>query len=361
MHQLLARPLKALNDAALAVVVVVTTLGAGCGELLTPDKVRDHLENPRAAVDDDTMGRTARDFFSAQRASSAQSLAFFARDDGGETSNLAGAWAAGDETWRRSMNFAAGDDVGDVLCAANLAAAIIIFDGCEAGDNCEANLEVDSCVLRIGDGADENAKGKIVFKLKNTTNADFQRTELRLTFEDFEVTGSDDDTADYFDGLLAIETTEFLDRDDGAADRVEVILAADITQQTRRLERFPIFDDGKISSTRATAGVRFIASDGETEDSVGVELLAFVDEDDNARDQSVVLRFGANSKEVSPDLTLADATLEVEGTNGSFSCKWSAAEETLGEDGEQGTVKSEGDCVDEDGDTFSFEAESTCR
>jgi hypothetical protein len=354
MHQVLFR-------GSLVVAVVAASLATGCSDLLTPEKVRDHLENPRASVDDDTMGRTARDFFSAQRASSAQSLAFLARDDSDATSNLAAAWVAGDQAWRRSMNFAAGDDVGDVLCAANLAAAIIIFNGCEEGDNCEASLEVDSCVLRIGDGADENARGKIVFKLKNETNADFQRTELRLTFEDFEVTGSDDETADYFDGLLALETTEFLDRDEGAADRVEVILAADITQQTRRLERFPIFDDGKITSTRATAGLRFIATDGDTEDSFEVELLAFVDEDDNARDESVVLRFGANSKEVSPDLTLAEATLEVEGTNGSFSCTWSAAEENLSDDGDKGTVKSEGNCVDEDGDEFEFKAESTCR
>lgn len=346
--------------ALVSTIVVVAAVGSGCSDLLTPDKVRDHLADPRAAVDDDTMGRTARDFFAAQRASSAQSLAFLARDDSDATSNLAAAWVAGDEAWRRSMSFAAGDDIGDVLCAANLAAAIIIFNGCETGDNCEANLEVDSCVLRIGDGADENARGKIVFKLKNTTDDELQRTELRLTFEDFEVSG-DDDTADYLDGLLALETTEFLDRDAGAADRVEVILAADLTQQSRRLERFPIFDDGKITSTRTTAGLRFIANDGDTEDSVGVELLAFVDEDDNARDQSVVLRFGASEKEVSADRTLADATLEVEGSNGAFACTWTAASEDLSEDGDRGSVESAGNCVDDDGETFSFEASSTSR
>ena len=354
MHQVFKR-------ASVVVVVVVTAIGSGCSDLLTPDKVRDHLDNPRASVDDATMGRTARDFFSAQRASSAQSLAFFAREDSDATSNLAAAWVAGNDTLNRTMSMAAGDDVGDVLCAANLAAAIIIFDGCETGDNCEANLEVDSCVLRIGDGADDNARGKITFKLKNTSNTEFQRTELRLTFEDFEVTGSDGDTADYFDGLLALETTEFLDREDGATDRVEVILAADITQQTRRLERFPIFDDGKITSTRATAGVRFLANDGETEDSVAVELLAFVDDDDNARDESVVLRFGANAKEIAPDKSLAEATLEVEGSNGSFKCTWSAAEEDLDGDGDKGTVQSAGRCVDEDGDEFSFEGTSNSR
>lgn len=343
-------------------LVAAALLGSACSDLLTPEKVREHLANPAAAVDDATMGRTARDFFAAQRASSAQSLAFLARDDGGATSNLAGAWLTGATALGagRTMSFSASDDIGDVFCGANLAAAIIRFDGCEVGDNCEADLEVDSCVLRIGDGADENARGKIVFKLKNTADAELQRTELRLTFEDFEVSG-DDDTADYFDGLLALETTEFLDRDEDAADRVELILAADLTQQTRRIERFPVFDDGMITSTRATAGLRFTAVDGDSEDSVAVEMLAFVDEDDNTRDQSVVLRFGASSNEVSPDRTLAEATLEVEGSNGSFSCTWSAASEELGEDGAPGSVESAGSCVDDEGKTFDFEASSTSR
>ena len=349
-----------MRSVSAGVIVAAATFSTGCSDVLTPEKVREHLADPQAAVDNGTMGRTARDFFSAQRASSAQSLALFTRDSSDSSSNLAAAWMAGDESFRRSMSFAGGDDFGDIFCAANLAAAILTFNGCETGANCEANLEVDSCVLRIGEGGDANARGKIVFNLKNTTNAEFQRTELRLTFEDFEIS-ADDDTADYFDGLLALETTEFLDRDTDATDRVEVILAADLTQQRRRVERFPVFDDGKISSTRASAGLRFTANESDAENSVTVELLAFVDDDDNTRDESVVLRFAASSNEISAERTLADATLEVEGSNGVFSCTWSAASENLSGDDGGGSVDSAGSCVDEDGKTFSFEASSTSR
>jgi len=334
-------------------------LACGCSDLLTPEKVREHLENPTAAVDDGTMGQTARDFFAAQRVSAARDLAFFTKGNSGETSNLAAAWAAGDDSMRRGISFAGGTDANDIWCAGGLAASLVAFDSCEQGDDCEAEITIDSCLLRIGDG-DENAKGRIVFKLKNSVDGDIERTELRLTFEDFEVSGADD-TTDYFDGLLAVETSEHTDRDEGAADRVEVVLAADLTQQSRRVERFPIFDDGKISSTRATAGLRFTANDDDTEQNVAVELLAFVDEDDNARDESVVLRFAASSQEVSPDQTLAEATLDVSGSNGTFSCTWSAASEALSDEGDGGTVESAGSCVDEDGEVFDWSATARAR
>lgn len=349
--------MNALALASLSVVVV--SLGTGCSDLLTPEKVREQIANPTASVSKANMGKTARDFFAAKRVSAARDLAFFAKTDSGETSNLAAAYIAGDEALRRSTSLAAKGDVGDIWCAGGFAASLLAFDSCEQGQDCEVEVTVDSCLLRIGDGGDENARGKIVFKLKNSVDGDTDRTELRLTFEDFEV--SNGDGTDYFDGLLAIETSVHNDLADDDVERVEVVLAADVTQQTRRLDRFPVFDDGKITSTRAAAGVRFTGVDSDTEASVTVELLAFVDDDDNARDESVVLRFAASAKEISPDQTLANATLDVEGSNGTFSCTWSAAAEDLDGEGDGGSVDSAGSCVDENGETFDFEASVTSR
>jgi hypothetical protein len=342
----------------LSAVSSFVALGTGCGELLTPAKVREHLENPTAAASDTTMTRTARDYFSAQRASSAQALAFFTKTDLGDSSsdtNNAAAFAVANTALDRALiNAAAGDvSVNDSFCAGTFTAQLIAFDDCDVGTDCDVELTVDSCLLRVGEGADENAKGRIVFKLKSvsseTSGEAFARTELRLTFEDFEFT--DGDEMQYLDGLLAVETTEF-ENVEIESERVEVILAADVTQQRRRIERGILFDDGRLSTTRATAGLRFTAADEATSASVNVELLAFVDEDDNARDESLVFSFGAEAREVSADQSIAGATLEVRGENGEFRCTWSAASEEQGAD--RTTVESEGECVDEDGEVFAF-------
>ena len=53
----------------------------------------------------------------------------------------------------------------------------------------------------------------------------------------------------------------------------------------------------------------------------------------------------------------ANASLSVTGTNGSFVCTWSGSSQSADRDGL--TVQSAGECVDENGETFSFEGTAT--
>ena len=337
------------------VVAVVASVGTGCSDLLTPEKVREHLAHPTAAVNQQNMGKTARDFFAAKDVSGASALANLIKSDQGDDSSnvVRGAAFAADGAWNRALSFGALDTAGDVFCAAGLVASIASFNSCEGGADCEVDVTIDSCVLRIGDGGDEEARGKIVFHLKNKTEGDVTTSELRLAFEDFEHTNGDD--VEYFDGQIAFEST--IDK----GDSVDTVLAADVTHQTRKKhdDRFPIFDDGQLTTSRATAGLRFSANsgatDGDTVDDVKVELLAFVDEDDNRRDESIAITFAADSKEVGDDESLVEAALDVEGSNGTFSCTWSAASDA------DGDVDSAGSCVDEDGEVIDFKATVDAR
>ncbi len=345
-----------LHRLSVSCVVSLLVVGTGCSDLLTPDKVREHLENPTAAATASTLPRSSRDYFSAQRVSAAQSFAFFAKGfatgNSDDDAAISGAFATADNALSKA-------GIGDVFCAGGFIADVSTFDGCGLGDDCDAELVLDSCLMRAG--GDEHATGKIVFRLKSESSSSlgekFHRSELRLTFEDFEVTNGGE--VDYFDGVLAIETTAHLDSDGEQREgNVEVVIAADVTQQRRRIER-GWFDDGMIESHRATAGLRFTAAATQDTASVDVELLAFIDEDDNARDESLVLVFGAQAREVSPDQTLAEATLSVRGNNGDFTCTWGGASEAEA-DGVF-TVESAGSCTDADGETFTFEGTATGR
>jgi hypothetical protein len=326
----------------------------GCGDnLLTPDRVREHLAAPKGAVAADSVGRSTRDFFAGQRADGARVQGLLAKTLGGDNATQ-GALASGNRALGALAAMDDGDiSAGDVLCASNLALSISQFDECGQGDNCEARLELDACVLRIGEGADPYAVGKIIFTLKNTSSEGLERQELRLTFEDFETSDSET-TTQYFDGILAIETTL-----ETAADtsRESVIITGDLNDQIRLIER-GFLDNAVQSSTRATGAVRFSASDTATEDAVRIEVLGFVDDSDDARDESVVLTFNASERSVA-NTSLVEADLTVTGSNGSFQCTWSSAEEQL-TDGE-GRVQAAGNCVDENGETFSFTADTTSR
>ena len=335
-------------------VLAVAVGGMGCSDLLTPEQVRNHLDAPTSSASPRSMPRVARDYFAAQRAGQAQSLAFFAKGLAtGNSSNdaaISGAFGAADGVVSKAAFI-------DAVCATNLVLDLATFDGCGLGDDCDAEIVLDGCILRAA--GDEHATGKIVFRLKSQSASSLgetsHRSELRLTFEDFEVTNGDE--VDYFDGILAIETSVKADAADVIAN-LEVVVAADVTQQRRRIVR-GWFDDGMIESHRATAGIRFTAAADANSASVDVELLAFIDEDDNARDESLVLVFSADANIVSSEQTLAQATLSVRGSNGDFTCTWGGASEAEA-DGAV-TVSSAGVCIDEDGETFVFEGTANGR
>jgi hypothetical protein len=325
-------------------------LATGCGPgYLTPDLVREHLENPKGMVDKNTVGRVAPDFFGAKEASLAEQGAFFTKSSQsgeGSGSNIA-MGIVQNGTFSEALATGVIEDVGDVFCAASLIAAIASFDDCDRGENCEAELEIDSCVLRIGDEGDERARGKLKFFIKNTTSGEFDRGELRIEFEDWETTRNEE-MLNHLEGILAIETTEY-----NSEEREEVIMSSDLLSQILRIER-GFFDDGVEWASRLTAALRFSEITEGSTTTGKLEVLAFVDETDDTRDESVAIVFESQSHQLSDTASLTEATLEVVGSNGSFSCVFNEAEE---ERADGVTVyTSSGDCVDEDGETFSFSA-----
>lgn len=336
--------------------LIVSSFILGCAQPLTPQRVRELLEAPTGTVGEDTIGRTTRDFFSTRRASQAHNLANFLKLDSADVMGIAsGAVQMGDASMQAALA-AEGTNVGDVFCAAGMTTALAGFDACQVGQECDADFTLDACVLRLGDGPDENARGKISFKLKNSIDTGMERSELRLTFEDFERTFSATQTA-YLDGLVAVETSLFSSEADGG-ERVEVVVTADLTAQERNVER-GFLDDGVITSTRSTGAVRFTAESADDSAAVSADLLAFVDDSDDTRNDSVVVSFAAEANEIAADQTLANATVDVRGQNGTFSCNFTAAEESLDRDG--GLVKSAGSCIDAAGEVFSFDAQTTAR
>lgn len=340
----------------LALVVAAT----GCGpSYLTPDLVREHLDAPKGQVGKDTLPRAAAGFFEAKSASQAEAKAFFVKGIGGGengddgTAGFAAAIVASG-TMQEALDQGAAESASDVLCAASLVANISEFDACERGENCEVDLTIDSCVMRLGEEGDPRARGKIHFKLKNTVDEGYERTELRITFEDFQSTRSDEEaTIERLDGIIALETS--FEETEDTAD-AEVIFSADVDLSVRKSN--PAFmEDPILERQRITAAVRFVGHEDAVDQSGRLEILCFVDETDDARDESVAIILAADSHRVDDSLTLANASLEVRGSNGSFTCTFSAAEQDLGPDGERTTA--EGNCVDENGDTFTFSSTVT--
>ena len=337
-------------------VALGAVLLTGCGPgYLTPEQAREHLENPKGQVTRDTIGRATDDFFLAQRGSAAESTASFikANESSGDG---AAAWASGvvaQGSMEQAVALGAAEDIGDIFCAASLVASIANFDACsESADSCEAELVIDSCILRIGDGGDRQARGKIKYTIKTRSEADFERSELRITFDNFQYT--DDEGANilaYFAGILAIETTEWSD------GRDEVIFSCDLDEQRRGPER-GLFNDDIVERTRVTVAMRFLHEESATSETGSLQILAFVDESEDARDESVVISFQAESREIDDSTTLAGATLSVRGSNGSFECVWGAASEDI--EGERRTYQSEGRCIDSDsGEEFNWSSTTT--
>jgi len=330
-----------MRQALLVGVVVGTVCQMGCGARLDPDRVRELLDEPRGQIEPDTMTRVTRDLFRADAATAAEGFAQFLKlnQGGGETNNAL------------PVSTGVLEDVGDVFCVGGLVAGIATFDGCELGDDCDAELTIDSCLLRVGDEGDEEARGKVKLQLKNTVEDAKDKSLLGIQFEGWE-SSQDEALLDTFEGQIQLEVVSA--HDDSL---FELVFASDVDQKEKRKER-GLFDDGIESHTELVAGVRFQAEQSEDSGRGSLEVLAFVDEDGN-REDSVSIKFEAEGHRVSATETTAGATLEVTGTNGTFSCTWSASSADAGADGL--TVESAGQCTDEDGEVFSFEGTATDR
>ncbi|MCC7108027.1 MAG: hypothetical protein IT382_01955 [Deltaproteobacteria bacterium] len=316
--------------------------GTGCGQRLTPERVRELLDAPTGDVSPDSMGRVTRDLFGADRATGAEALAQLIKADQGDGSSNAVRPIPGVQT-------GVIEDAGDVFCVGGLVAGLATFDGCELGEECDADVTIDSCLLRVGDEGDEAARGKIRFQLTNVVEAELERSTMSIEFQEWKAS-HDEDTLDTLDGVIALESSRATD--DSAID---LVFAADFDQNLV-LKEHGLFEDGIQERTETVAGLRFQAS--ETEDSAQgqLDVLAFVDENGN-REESVTIRLAAESHRVDADNATASAALEVIAANGTFACTWSGAEEAVDNDGVH--VTSAGSCVDEDGETFDFSAEAT--
>lgn len=327
-----------------AFLAVVVVAGTGCSQRLTPELVRQLIEKPAGTVSKDSMARVTRDLFQAEKATSMESLADLIKTNQASTSNAVPGVAAGTL-----------EDVGDVFCVGGLVASIATFDGCKEGKDCHAELVIDSCVLRIGNaGPDEDARGKIKFKLDNTTGSTQDTTDLALEFDNWESTRGDANL-DAINGQLALETVQ--KHDD---THTELVFASDVDANVKK-KNPPFLDDGVTEHDHVQAGVRFVADQSNTAAAGSLEVLAFADED-GGQQQSVVIRLSANSHEVDATgatgaATTADAALEVVGENGTFKCTWSSTNESGAHDSV--TVTSAGQCVDETGATFDFSGEAS--
>ena len=334
-----------LSLVVVAPLACAALLQTGCQGRLTPDEVREKLDHPTGRVSPAAMGRATLGFLDASHASAAENFASLFK--GNQVDSPA---PASGIVRAPGVSYGAFEDAGDVFCGAGLVAGIASFDGCESGQSCNAELTLDSCLLRIGDsGNDEDARGKIVFKVNNSTTGSVDQNDLSLSFEGWR-SSRDDTTLDAFDGLLALSTT-----DDFEASHSELILTSDLDLNVVQ-KNPPLFDDGIVEHTHAVAGLRFMTDSTATSDQGSLEILSFVDED-GGRDESLTLRLAAESHQVDASTLTSSASLEVVGENGTFSCTWGAVEASSARDGE--TVHAEGECIDENGETFSFSGSAT--
>lgn len=328
-----------------SLVVAVLVVGSGCAGRLTPERVQELLEEPKGTISNETMAFVTRDLFVAQEGTALETFAQNIRSTGAD--NESESSSGGEARTAGPL-----DAVGDAFCVGGLVAGAASFDACALGEECNAELTVDSCLLRVGaDGADEDARGKLKFRLANTVDADFERSELGIEFEGWESSRSTDELT-AIAGQLAVETAR--SSDDG---HLELTVAVDVEMDVKRKER-GLFDDGLEQHASLAAGVRFVAH--QSDDSAGGTLEVLASASENGDDEaSVTLRFEAESRQVDANTATANAEVSVVGENGTFTCTWTGSETRGTRDGL--VVTSAGSCTDPDGETFSFEGEAAAR
>lgn len=339
---------------ALVSACLTTFVGCNKTETLTPEEVRAELDNPSGSVDDGSMVAIADDWFGAGSAFEAEDMAGILKTSQSRRARTGTPLdvIVAPEVLDNALNFGAASTVVDIFCVTDLITDISEFDDCETGTTCEVELTIDSCILRLGDDGDDLAKGSITFTLSETTTAEYNRGELSIEFEDWQY--SSGQIVDYTDGLIALEFTEWL-----TEDRDEIIYSVDLTQKNINPDEDGVFTDGATWENRARAAMRITTlSEGATE-SATLELLAFVDiGNDGTQEDTLVITLDFTTTEVSDAVDSASLTLQVRGSNGSFTCSWQGAvaeqtEDTTG-------YHSEGTCVDDDtGETFNWNGTHT--
>ncbi len=336
-------------------VFAALTALVGCkGEYLTPEEVRAQLENPSGSVDDGSMVAIADDWFNAGDAFDAEDMAGALKSSQSRRRRTGTPLdiLVAPEVLDQALSYGAASTVYDIFCVTDLITDIQEFDECDSGETCEVELTIDSCILRLGDEGDDNAKGSIIFTLSETTTDEYERGELSIEFDGWQYT--EGDRVEYTDGILALEITEWL-----TEDREEIIYSVDLTQKLIDPEEDGVFSDGAFWEARSRAAMRLTTLVTGATDSVTLEILCFVDIDnDGSQEDTLVITLDYTHTQVSSEVDSVSATLQVRGTNGSFTCSWHGAvaerdEDTTG-------YHSEGSCVDDEtGESFSWDGTHT--
>ncbi len=342
-----------IGPVALFLAALVPLVGCNAGPL-TADQVRYELDNPTAAVGDDTMALITDDVADASSTFAAEDMAGAVRSS--QTARMTAPRAfdplLDPAVLDQAISGAVGSTVLDIFCLSGLLVAASEFDECEQGMTCEVELTIDSCVLRVGEDGDENASGKIVFTLEESTTPEYDRGTLSIEWKAWQYT--DGDHIAHLDGLISLEVTDYHDE-----LREEVIYSVDLVAQ----ELDPSagrFEDDVLAEGHVKAAMRITTYEDDTVESVTLEVLAYVDEDnDGVDDATLVIEFDLTSTALDDQVTATDATLTVRGTNGSWTCTWEALEI----DGEAATTThSQGVCIDDaTGETFSWEGRSSVQ
>jgi hypothetical protein len=329
-----------MHKPVLALLSVSALVGAtGCDNRLTPDSVRELLDEPRGEVTPGSMAKVTRDLFRSSGATAAEEFAEIfklGQGDSGGTSNAL------------PISTGVMEDIGDVFCIGGLVTDLAAFDNCDPGGDCKEELILDSCLMRVGDG-DSDARGRFIFKIDNSVSDTADISKLGIEMDGWQ-NSRDEATLSTLAGRIDLET--IIAHDDNS---VEVVFASDFDAAVKRKER-GFFDDGIEEQVQMSAGLRFSAEQSDDSASGSLEVLTFVDEGDG-RQESVNVSFAAEGHRFSAEEATANADLSVTGTNGSFVCTWTASSSRAGREGL--TVESAGQCTDENGEVFSFEDTAT--
>ncbi len=318
------------------------------------EDVRAELDNPTARLDASTLPDVTDDFFLNDEAFDRETNAFSFLG-----SAESGARLGPEGMAERVRGFANASDLqdiaapalGDVFCATDFLLQLSSFEDCDRGNTCEVELVLKACLLRIGEDGDDSAKGKIRFTLREEERSDFDRGTLELGFEKWRYTEASGAWTQ-LDGLLAIEGTSWHD-----GSREELVYSADFSTRGFDPEARGVFRSGETYERIVRAAMRFVYEEVGSTETGSVEMLAWVDEDGDGReDATAVIRF---SVEVSPlgatdeDGTLTGFTAEVIDASGTWTCTWNVAEQVSDTDGT--TWTSAGTCTDPDGETVNFD------
>ncbi len=319
---------------------------------LSADDVREHLDNPTAIVDADTMALINDDVADASASFDAEAMAGAVKSSQSARVSAPRAFdpLLDPEVLDQAISGAVGSTALDILCVTGLLVEISEFDECEQGMTCEVELTIDSCVLRVGDDGDEHADGKIVFTLTETAGPEFDQGTLSIDWQGWQVT--DGDHIAWLDGLLELQVTTWHHE-----VREEIIYSADLT--ARLLDpNAGRFEDDVLDEDHVRAAMRITSLEEGATETVTLEVLAWVDADGDGREEeTLVIAFDVSTTTLSDQVTSTEASLTVRGTNGAWTCTWEALE-IDGED--QTATRSSGECVDHaTGETFSWEGRTT--